>query len=113
VLDLPMSDELLRTGVCAATPAIEFPRRTFCFTGTPKKGTKKDLANATIDQGGLVVGNVRKDLNYLVVGGAGSECWAFACYGRKIEMAMSYRKEGLPIQLVHEFDFWDAVQDLS
>jgi hypothetical protein len=111
IIDLPIEVELLRNGVCSAMPVMQFERKLFCLTGTFKNGKKNELGQIIIDLGGDVSESVRKDLDYLIIGGKGSECWAFACYGRKVEKAMVFRKEGLPIQIVHEFDFWDAVQD--
>ena len=49
--------------------------------------------------------------NYLIVGNAGNPCWAYACYGRKIEEAVALRKEGAQVTIVNETDFWDAVDD--
>jgi len=34
-------------------------------------------------------------------------------YGRKVEKAIQLRKEGHKIILVHENDFWDAIEDLK
>lgn len=53
-----------------------------------------------------------KKVNYLVVGGEGNPCWAYACYGRKVEKAVELRRQGHPIVIVHENDFHDAVLDL-
>ena len=62
--------------------------------------------------GGLVYDSVVNDLDYLVIGSGGNPCWAYACYGRKVEAAMRLRIEkGRPVLLVHEYDFLDAVQD--
>lgn len=33
-------------------------------------------------------------------------CWAYACYGRKVEQAIGLRKAGSQLLLVHEADFW-------
>ena len=49
--------------------------------------------------------------DYLIVGNAGNPCWAFACYGRKIEDAIRLRKDGAKVVIVNETDFWDAVED--
>lgn len=111
VLDLPFDAELLKTGVCSLMPEIEFRNKLFCFTGKTANGTRKELSNIVIDLGGSVSKRVRQDLDYLVVGGEGNDCWAFSCYGRKVEKTMNYRKAGHQIQIVHEFDFFDAVQD--
>jgi len=43
ILDLPIDNELLRTGVCSAMPDIQFQGKLFCFTGKPEKGTKMNL----------------------------------------------------------------------
>lgn len=40
----------------------------------------------------------------------GNPCWAYACYGRKIEKAMELRKKGAQILIVHEADFLDITQ---
>ena len=62
--------------------------------------------------GGKVKTAVSKKTDYLIVGNAGNPCWAFSCYGRKIEAAMLLRREGAKVQIVNETDFWDAIEDL-
>lgn len=57
--------------------------------------------------------NVSKSTDYLVIGAEGNPCWAYACYGRKVEAAVNLRKEGYRIILVHENDFHDAVADIN
>jgi hypothetical protein len=49
-------------------------------------------------------------LDYMVFGTAGNPCWAYACYGRKVEQAVALRKEGYRLMIVH--DFRDALADL-
>ena len=63
--------------------------------------------------GGMVQSAVNRKTNYLIVGTAGNPCWAYACYGRKIEEAMQLRKEGVNVVIVNETDFWDAVDDAN
>ena len=55
--------------------------------------------------------SVSKKTNYLIVGDDGNPCWAYACYGRKVEKAINLRKEGAQIIIVHENDFWDEVEE--
>lgn len=99
-------------GVCATNPNISFQGKRFCFTGRPAPpNMKRHLAEMVIERGGEVYGHLNRGADYLVVGSAGSECWVFSCYGRKVEMAMEYRREGRPLQIVHEFDFLDAARD--
>ena len=63
--------------------------------------------------GGSISKGITKTTDYLIVGDGGNPCWAFACYGRKVEAAVQLRKLGHQISLVHEFDFWDFVEDHS
>lgn len=111
ILETPVQEELMRDGVCAACPEIRFQDSVFCFTGQPKGRSKAELAALAEDFGGSVAKNMRRDVDYLVIGSEGSKCWAFSCYGRKVEAAMKLRRVGLGIMLVHEFDFLDPVED--
>ena len=61
--------------------------------------------------GGAMRPSVTTKTDYLIVGNAGNPCWAYACYGRKIEDAMNIRKDGGKVQIINETDFWDAVWD--
>jgi NAD-dependent DNA ligase len=61
--------------------------------------------------GGQPSEGVTKKTDYLIIGAEGNPAWAFACYGRKVEKAVTLRKEGVRILLVHENDFHDAVAD--
>ena len=58
--------------------------------------------------GGFVVNTVSSKLNYLIVCDEKNSCWAFTCYGKKIEQAMKQRKQGSNLVIVHEFDLYDA-----
>lgn len=88
------------SGICAACPEIDFQGRSFCFSGQSEC------------RWGLCKGSVSKKTDYLIVGNAGNPCWAYACYGRKIEEAVTLRKEGAKVMIINETDFWDAVEDL-
>jgi SH3-like domain-containing protein len=48
-----------------------------------------------------------------LIGDEGNPCWVFSCYGRKVEKAIQYRKSGLPILIIHENDFWNAIRQLE
>lgn len=100
-------------GICAVCPEITIPGNLFCFTGESYKGTRKELTETITNLGGVFRSSVSKKTNYLVVGNAGNPCWAYACYGRKIEEAVRLRKEGFQVVIVNETDFWDAVEDLK
>ncbi len=99
-------------GLCAVGPEIRFPDSVFCMTGSSHRYSRQDFAAVIADRGGTAVGGVSKRVHYLVIGADGNPCWAYACYGRKVERAVELRKEGHPIVLVHESDFHEAVADL-
>jgi len=97
------------TGVCAMCPDIVFEDHCFCFTGTSSRCKRDDIAKIVIEHNGTFSDRVTKATNYLVVGNGGNQCWAFSCYGRKVEQAVSMRKTGIPVMIIHENDFWDAL----
>lgn len=97
------------TGLCAVAPQITFVDSMFCFTGTSKRFGRKELKAMVSDRGGSTTESVGPRLNYLVIGADGNPCWAYSCYGRKVEAAVVLRKQGHRIVLVHEYDFHDAV----
>lgn len=109
-LNIPLNEvNVPITGLCAVCPEVDLEERVFCFTGASLKATRKQFQKIVEDKGGTFHPRVTKDLDYLVIGGDGNPCWAFACYGRKVEQAVALRKEGAKLLLVHEADFWDAI----
>lgn len=98
-------------GICARNPNIEFEKKNFCFTGESYRATRSEMKKEIEKMGGNFKSAVSKNTDFLVVGNAGNPCWAYSCYGRKIEEAMELRKAGAKIQIVNEVDFWDALWD--
>lgn len=90
---LPVNDPL---------PDVIFERRSFLFTGTCAYGTRKQCQQVVEDRGGLNAKTVTKTLNYLVLGTYVTDSWAHETYGRKIEKAMIYREDGVPLVIVTE-----------
>lgn len=105
--------EVSVSGICALAPEINFEDRKFCFTGESIRSTRKEIANLVYNLKGNFTNNLTKDTSYLVVGNAGNDCWAFSCYGRKVEQAIHLRQKGIPLIIVNENDFWDAVEDFN
>lgn len=99
-------------GICSVCPEIEIEGKTFCFTGESVRGTRKEIYELITRLGGSCRSGVTKKTDYLIVGNSGNPCWAYACYGRKIEEAMALRKAGAHVVIVNETDFWDTVDDL-
>lgn len=96
-------------GICAVDPDVEIEGKTFSFTGTSRNGTRKEIAKIIQDNGGYFYDRVTKDTDYLIVGNAGNPCWAFSCYGRKVEKAIEMRKNGHHIVILNENDLWDVI----
>jgi hypothetical protein len=104
--------EMRLPGVCAVCPEIDFPDRLFCCTGASTRAVRQDMVKEVVARRGLHSERISEHLNYLIVGSAGNPCWAFSCYGRKVEKAVELRKSGHRLLIVHENDFWDAIQDV-
>ena len=95
--------------ICAVSPVISFDDYLFCFTGESERGTREEMKTLARDRGAKVVESVSPQLNYLVVGVKGNQCWAYSSYGRKIEKAMELRRQGSQLLIVHESDFFVAI----
>lgn len=83
-------------------PTIIFEDNQFLFTGTCVYGTRKDCQAAIEQLRGINAKGVTKKLNYLVLGTYVTDSWIHESYGRKIEKAMQYRDEGIPITIITE-----------
>ncbi|MCQ4143191.1 BRCT domain-containing protein [Vogesella sp. AC12] len=99
------------SGLCSVCPEVVFQGAKFCFTGASSRYKRTEIAEIVQGLGGEVVNDVSSRVDYLVIGADGNPCWAYACYGRKVEKAVQLRKKGAHILLVHENDFHDAVAD--
>lgn len=107
------SKEVKIEGICALDPKITIQGHQFCFTGNSTRCSRSEIAKVVEELGGRFSTSVSQKTNFLVVGDDGNPCWAYACYGRKVEKAIELRRKGFPIIIVHENDFWDEVQDLD
>lgn len=109
-LGLPMNEAATSlVGMCAVCPQVNFSKKLFCFTGASKKASRKKFQMIVEERGGTFSERVTRDLDYLVIGADGNPCWTYSCYGRKVEQAVGYRRDGCRMLIVHEHDFWDAV----
>jgi len=98
-------------GICAVCPNIIINNKTFCFTGASKRASRNEIADFITQKGGIYNNNVTQSTDYLIVGNEGNPCWAYSCYGRKVEQAVKLRQKGFPIIIVNELDFWDSISD--
>ncbi len=111
IVSAPVQANGTITGLCASCPEILFEEQAFCFTGASSRYTRQVMAGVVAKLGGTYLQNPSKKVNYLVIGAEGNPSWAYACYGRKVELAVQLRKQGHRILIVHEHDFHDAVAD--
>lgn len=95
-------------GLCAVKPEINLSGL-FCLTGASAKYSRSEFKKVIAELGGTTTDSVTKNLNYLVVGAEGNPNWAFACYGRKVETAVTLRKNGHQIMIIHENDLHKAI----
>lgn len=89
---------------------IEFSGKTFCLTGTFNSGSKGDIETKIKNKGGICVKGVNSKLNYLIVGGAGSDAWKFGNYGGKVQKAMELKEKGNGINILGEVDLLKNLQ---
>ena len=100
-------------GVCAINPTVSFEGKIFCFTGESLRAKRAVIAETISKLGGVLKSSVSVKTDYLIVGNSGNPCWAYACYGRKIEDAVTLRQAGAKVVIVNETDFWNAVDKLA
>lgn len=87
------------------TPEIVFSGSTFCLTGDFVFAPRKVCEEAILLHGGFVKSSVSKKVQFLLVGGLGSDEWKHGSFGTKIEKAMELKRDGAIISIVHE-DHW-------
>lgn len=86
---------------------VTFPQSLFCLTGDFVYAPRAKCEEVIAVRGGRVNASVTKKLNYLVVGGLGSDEWKHGSFGTKITKAIEYKRAGCPILIVRE-DVWAA-----
>lgn len=102
-----IKESITISGVCALAPDIKINDSRFVITGKSSNYSRKDFKNMISEKGGQVIATVSGKTNYLVVCDNSNPCWAYSCYGRKIEKAMNLRSKGNTIFIVHENDLMD------
>lgn len=91
-------------------PRIVIPGRSFCFTGKFLCGSRADCEVEISSRGGEILEGVSQDLDFLVIGLIGSRDWIHSTFGRKIEKAVDYRDKGMPLSIVAEEHFVNALR---
>jgi len=94
----------------AVSPVIIFQDKWFCFTGYSGRASRNEIARMIKNKGGYFIDELSRNVDYLVIGTDSNPCWAFTCYGRKVETAIQYKKEGSNLLIVKENDLWAALE---
>lgn len=95
-------DEILNPAVSCTT--LDLAGKTFCLTGDFKTGTKSEIEKKLSDKGAVKKGSVSGKLDFLFVGGLGSEAWKYGNIGGKIAKAQELQEKGKNIQIISEDD---------
>lgn len=83
---------------------LELNGKTFCLTGDFKSGTKAEIEKRISEKGGIKKTGVSGNLNYLFVGGLGSDAWKYGNIGGKIAKAQELQEKGKDIKIISEDD---------
>ena len=83
---------------------IDFSGKTVCLTGEFESGSRVEISDRLVQMGALINNHVVKSLDYLIVGGNGSNAWASGNYGTKVKKALELQEKGSNIQIIRETD---------
>lgn len=81
---------------------IDFNGKTFCLTGEFKSATKQEISQRIQELGGIEKTGVSLKLNYLIIGGVGSDSWKFGKIGGKQSKAQELNEKGANIKIIDE-----------
>lgn len=81
---------------------IDFEGKKFCLTGEFKTATKQEISKKLQDLGAIEKTGVSSKLNYLIIGGVGSDAWKFGKIGGKQAKAQELNEKGANIKIIDE-----------
>lgn len=88
---------------------IEFEGKNFVLSGTFEHGSKASIEEMICSRGGVILKSVTKKCDYLLVGGQGSEAWAYGNYGSKVKKALDMQEKGHHIEIVGEHQLFECL----
>lgn len=91
-------------------PPLEWTGSVFVFTGKFPYGARASYERETVRRGAHCERTITKRTNYLVIGTFGSRDWVHTSFGRKIQKAVDYRSTGIPLRIVAEGYWADALE---
>lgn len=81
----------------------------FCFTGTLQFAKRADAMQEVVNRGGVCADSLKKDVDYLVIGGDGYHNQIKNGKSSKWEKAMKLKLSGSPIEVISEDTFLDML----
>lgn len=93
----------------APPPHVIFAGRDYVLTGKFASGPRVHCERLVVERGGRCGSTVTRRTDYLVVGTFGSRDWVHSAYGRKIEKAVEYRAGGVPLAIISERHWANAI----
>lgn len=96
----------------AHDPEIIFAGKRFCLTGNFAFGSRSKCTQVIEAHGGEVADSVTRALDYLVIGSMASDEWAHSSYGRKVETAVKHQEKGMPLLIISEEQWAEALDSL-
>ena len=91
--------------------SIDLAGKSFCLTGEFVCSQKAVIAQKLQEKGAIEKSGVSAKLDYLFVGGAGSDAWKFGKIGGKIAKALELQEKGKKIQIISEENMGEILQD--
>lgn len=93
-----------------APPAeIAFEGKTFVFGGQMAYGPTHACEREVLELGGVCERTVSRRTDYLVIGAIGANDWCQSSFGGLIDEVVQYRSRGVPIAIVTEEQWADAL----
>lgn len=91
-------------------PTVVFESQEYVFTGRMLYGSRGQCETAVKDRGGQVGKRVTKRTDFVVVGPIGSEAWLQSTHGQKLLDAARYRESGVPVKIIPEEHWIQALE---
>ena len=111
--DLALSFNEILNPICSNNKSIKLNGKTFCLTGDFKNGTKSEIKQKLENLKKKKKSGVSTKLDYLFVGGLGSDAWKYGNIGGKIAKAQELQEKGSLIQIITEEDLFENINNIK
>ena len=90
-------------------PEVLFEGRTFVFAGELAFGPQRACEREVRELGGQTERTVSRRTDYLVLGSLGGDDWSQSSYGALIDEVVQYRMRGVPVAVISEEHWAEAL----